>query len=331
MDFLLIPKKEEEIELEQDVIIIGGGPAGLTAGIYTGRARLKTLLIEESLIGGLAALTAVIENYPGFPEGITGKELSKRLEEQAKKFGTKILEAKVLKLSLEGNWKIVETTKGIYKALSIIICSGTKPKKLGVPGENEFLGKGVSYCAICDGAFFTGKKVAVVGGGDAAVEEALYLSRIAEEVIIIHRRDELRAEKITQEKAFANPKIKFLWSHIVKAIEGDKKVERLILEDLKTKEEKILPIDGVFIYIGLSPQTELYSSLLNLDSNGFIITDENMQTSVPGIFAAGDIRVKPLRQIVTALGDGAIAGISASKYIEEIKFKGGIKNGITKR
>ncbi|MCX7941471.1 MAG: FAD-dependent oxidoreductase, partial [Dictyoglomaceae bacterium] len=204
-------------------------------------------------------------------------------------------------------------------------------KKLGVPGENEFLGKGVSYCAICDGAFFTGKKVAVVGGGDAAVEEALYLSRIAEEVIIIHRRDELRAEKITQEKAFANPKIKFLWSHIVKAIEGDKKVERLILEDLKTKEEKILPIDGVFIYIGLSPQTELYTSLLNLDNNGFIITDENMQTSVPGIFAAGDIRVKPLRQIVTALGDGAIAGISASKYIEEIKFKGGIKNGITKR
>lgn len=320
----MIPKKEEEIEKEQDVIIIGGGPAGLTAGIYAGRARIKTLLIEESSIGGLASLTATIENYPGFPEGITGEELSRRLEEQAKKFGTKILDAKVLGLTLDGIWKVVETTKGVYRASSIIICSGTKPKKLGVPGEREFLGKGISYCAVCDGAFFRGKKVAVVGGGDAAVEEALYLTRFAEEVYIIHRRDELRAEKITQEKAFSNPRIKFLWSHIVKAIDGDNKVERLILEDLKTKEEKVFPIDGVFIYIGLTPQTELYSSLLKLDDNGFIITDENMQTSAPGIFAAGDVRVKPLRQIVTALSDGAIAGVSVTKYLEEIKFKGGI-------
>lgn len=325
MDLFSIAKKEEEkIEPEQDVIIIGGGPAGLTAGIYAGRARLKTLLIEESLLGGLAALTAVIENYPGFPEGITGEELSRRLEEQAKKFGTKILEASLLKLTLDGNWKIVETTKGTFKAPAVIICTGTKPKKLGVPGEREFLGKGVSYCAVCDGAFFIGKKVAVVGGGDAAVEEAIYLTRFAEEVTIIHRRDTLRAEKITQEKAFKNPKIKFLWSHIVKAIEGEKKVERLILEDLKTQEEKVFPIDGVFIYIGLSPQTELFSSLLKLDPNGFIITDENMQTSVPGIFTAGDIRVKNLRQIVTALADGAIAATSAGKYLEEIKFKGGI-------
>ncbi|MGB9857380.1 MAG: thioredoxin-disulfide reductase [Dictyoglomaceae bacterium] len=322
--FSIIKKEEEKIEPEQDVIIIGGGPAGLTAGIYAGRSRLRTLLIEESLLGGLAALTAVIENYPGFPEGITGEELSRRLEEQARKFGTKILEASVLELRLNGNWKIVETTKGTFKAPAVIICTGTKPKKLGVPGEKEFLGKGVSYCAVCDGAFFTGKKVAVVGGGDSAVEEALYLARLAEEVIIIHRRDTLRAEKITQEKAFANPKIKFLWSHIVKAIEGEKKVERLILEDLKTKEEKVLPIDGVFIYIGLSPQTELYVSLLKLDSNGFIITDENMHTSVPGIFAAGDIRAKSLRQIVTALADGAIAASEAGKYLEEIKFKGGI-------
>jgi thioredoxin reductase (NADPH) len=247
LDFLNIPRLEEKIEEEHEVIIIGGGPAGLTAGIYAGRSRLKTLIIEESLIGGLTALTAVIENYPGFPEGITGKELSKRLEEQAKKFGVKIIEGSVLKVSLNGNWKIIETTNGIFRAPALIICSGTKPKKLGVPGEKEFLGKGVSYCAVCDGAFFTGKKVAVIGGGDSAVEEALYLTRFAEEVIIIHRRDNLRAEKITQEKAFSNPKIKFLWSHLVKAIEGDKKVERLVLEDLKTKEEKIFPIDGVFI------------------------------------------------------------------------------------
>ena len=324
MDFLNIPRLEEKIEEEHEVIIIGGGPAGLTAGIYAGRSRLKTLIIEESLIGGLTALTAVIENYPGFPEGITGKELSKRLEEQAKKFGVKIIEGSVLKVSLNGNWKIIETTNGIFRAPALIICSGTKPKKLGVPGEKEFLGKGVSYCAVCDGAFFTGKKVAVIGGGDSAVEEALYLTRFAEEVIIIHRRDNLRAEKITQEKAFSNPKIKFLWSHLVKAIEGDKKVERLVLEDLRTKEEKIFPIDGVFIYIGLSPQTDIFQSLLKLDSNGFIITDENMQTSVPGIFAAGDIRVKNLRQIVTALSDGAIAATYAGKYLEELRFKGGI-------
>jgi thioredoxin reductase (NADPH) len=324
LDFLNIPRLEEKIEEEHEVIIIGGGPAGLTAGIYAGRSRLKTLIIEESLIGGLTALTAVIENYPGFPEGITGKELSKRLEEQAKKFGVKIIEGSVLKVSLNGNWKIIETTNGIFRAPALIICSGTKPKKLGVPGEKEFLGKGVSYCAVCDGAFFTGKKVAVIGGGDSAVEEALYLTRFAEEVIIIHRRDNLRAEKITQEKAFSNPKIKFLWSHVVKAIEGDKKVERLVLEDLKTKEEKIFPIDGVFIYIGLSPQTDIFQSLLKLDSNGFIITDENMQTSVPGIFAAGDIRVKNLRQIVTALSDGAIAATYAGKYLEELRFKGGI-------
>jgi len=324
LDFLNIPRLEEKIEEEHEVIIIGGGPAGLTAGIYAGRSRLKTLIIEESLIGGLTALTAVIENYPGFPEGITGKELSKRLEEQAKKFGVKIIEGSVLKVSLNGNWKIIETTNGIFRAPALIICSGTKPKKLGVPGEKEFLGKGVSYCAVCDGAFFTGKKVAVIGGGDSAVEEALYLTRFAEEVIIIHRRDNLRAEKITQEKAFSNPKIKFLWSHLVKAIEGDKKVERLVLEDLRTKEEKIFPIDGVFIYIGLSPQTDIFQSLLKLDSNGFIITDENMQTSVPGIFAAGDIRVKNLRQIVTALSDGAIAATYAGKYLEELRFKGGI-------
>jgi thioredoxin reductase (NADPH) len=324
LDFLNIPRLDEKIEEEHEVIIIGGGPAGLTAGIYAGRSRLKTLIIEESLIGGLTALTAVIENYPGFPEGITGKELSKRLEEQAKKFGVKIIEGSVLKVSLNGNWKIIETTNGIFRAPALIICSGTKPKKLGVPGEKEFLGKGVSYCAVCDGAFFTGKKVAVIGGGDSAVEEALYLTRFAEEVIIIHRRDNLRAEKITQEKAFSNPKIKFLWSHLVKAIEGDKKVERLVLEDLKTKEEKIFPIDGVFIYIGLSPQTDIFQSLLKLDSNGFIITDENMQTSVPGIFAAGDIRVKNLRQIVTALSDGAIAATYAGKYLEELRFKGGI-------
>lgn len=321
MDFISLTKPMEKIEEEQDVIILGGGPAGLTAGIYAGRNLWRTLIIEKAIVGGNAALTEKIDNYPGFPEGITGEELVKRMETQAKKFGSKILEADVLSLKIDGTWKIVETSNGIFRAPTLIIATGTRPKKLGVPGEEEFIGKGVSYCAVCDGAFFAGKKVAVIGGGDSAVEEAIYLTKFAEEVTIIHRRDTLRAEKINQQRAFSNPKIKFLWSHIVKAIEGEKKVERLVLEDLKTGETKIFPVDGVFIYIGLIPNTELFKGILNLDSNGFIITDEKMHTSIPGIYAAGDVRGKILRQIVTAVSDGAIAGMEASKFLEELNYK----------
>ncbi|ACI19544.1 thioredoxin-disulfide reductase [Dictyoglomus thermophilum] len=321
MDFISLTKPIEKIEEEQDVIILGGGPAGLTAGIYAGRNLWRTLIIEKAIVGGNAALTEKIDNYPGFPEGITGEELVKRMEAQAKKFGSKILEADVLSLKIDGNWKIVETSNGVFRAPTLIIATGTRPKKLGVPGEKEFIGKGVSYCAVCDGAFFTGKKVAVIGGGDSAVEEAIYLTKFAEEVTIIHRRDTLRAEKINQQRAFSNPKIKFLWSHIVKAIEGEKKVEKLILEDLKTGETKIFPVDGVFIYIGLIPNTELFKGILNLDSNGFIITDEKMHTSIPGIYAAGDVRGKILRQVVTAVSDGAIAGMEASKFLEELNYK----------
>lgn len=319
MDFISIAKPVEKIDEEQDVIILGGGPAGLTAGIYAGRNLWKTLIIEKALIGGNAALTEKIDNYPGFPEGITGEELVKRMEAQAKKFGSKILESDILSIKIDGIWKIVETTNGTFKAPTLIIATGTRPKKLEVPGEKEFTGKGVSYCAVCDGAFFTGKNVAVIGGGDSAVEEAIYLTKFAQEVTIIHRREALRAEKINQQRAFSNPKIKFLWNHIVKAIEGDRKVERLILEDLKTKEVKTFPVDGVFIYIGLIPNTELFKGILNLDQNGFIITDEKMHTSIPGIYAAGDVRGKVLRQIVTAVSDGAIAGMEASKFLEEIK------------
>lgn len=319
MDFISIAKPTEKIDEEQDVIILGGGPAGLTAGIYAGRNLWKTLIIEKALIGGNAALTEKIDNYPGFPEGITGEELVKRMEAQAKKFGSKILESDILSIKIDGIWKIVETTNGTFKAPTLIIATGTRPKKLEVPGEKEFTGKGVSYCAVCDGAFFTGKNVAVIGGGDSAVEEAIYLTKFAQEVTIIHRRETLRAEKINQQRAFSNPKIKFLWNHIVKAIEGDRKVERLILEDLKTKEVKTFPVDGVFIYIGLIPNTELFKGILNLDQNGFIITDEKMHTSIPGIYAAGDVRGKVLRQIVTAVSDGAIAGMEASKFLEEIK------------
>jgi len=321
MEFISITKPIEKIEEVQDVIILGGGPAGLTAGIYTGRNLWRTLIIEKGILGGNAALTEKIDNYPGFPEGITGEELVKRMETQAKKFGSKILESDVLSLKIDGNWKIVETSQGTFRAPTLIIATGTRPRKLEVPGEEDFIGKGVSYCAVCDGAFFIGKKVAVIGGGDSAVEEAIYLTKFAEEVTIIHRRDTLRAEKITQQRAFSNPKIKFLWSHVVKAIEGEKKVERLVLEDLKTGETKIFPVDGVFIYVGLIPNTELFKDILNLDPNGFIITDEKMHTSMPGIYAAGDVRSKILRQIVTAVADGAIAGMEASKFLEELNYK----------
>ncbi|MGB9768419.1 thioredoxin-disulfide reductase [Dictyoglomus sp.] len=321
MEFISITKPIEKIEEVQDVIILGGGPAGLTAGIYTGRNLWRTLIIEKGILGGNAALTEKIDNYPGFPEGITGEELVKRMETQAKKFGSKILESDVLSLKIDGNWKIVETSQGTFRAPTLIIATGTRPRKLEVPGEEDFIGKGVSYCAVCDGAFFIGKKVAVIGGGDSAVEEAIYLTKFAEEVTIIHRRDTLRAEKITQQRAFSNPKIKFLWSHVVKAIEGEKKVERLVLEDLKTGETKIFPVDGVFIYVGLIPNTELFKGILNLDPNGFIITDEKMHTSMPGIYAAGDVRSKILRQIVTAVADGAIAGMAASKFLEELNYK----------
>ncbi|PNV80879.1 MAG: thioredoxin-disulfide reductase [Dictyoglomus turgidum] len=321
MEFISITKPIEKIEEVQDVIILGGGPAGLTAGIYTGRNLWRTLIIEKGILGGNAALTEKIDNYPGFPEGITGEELVKRMETQAKKFGSKILESDVLSLKIDGNWKIVETSQGTFRAPTLIIATGTRPRKLEVPGEEDFIGKGVSYCAVCDGAFFIGKKVAVIGGGDSAVEEAIYLTKFAEEVTIIHRRDTLRAEKITQQRAFSNPKIKFLWSHVVKAIEGEKKVERLVLEDLKTGETRIFPVDGVFIYVGLIPNTELFKDILNLDPNGFIITDEKMHTSMPGIYAAGDVRGKVLRQIVTAVADGAIAGMEASKFLEELNYK----------
>ncbi|HOJ92439.1 MAG TPA: thioredoxin-disulfide reductase [Dictyoglomaceae bacterium] len=321
MDFIALTRTEEKIDTEQDVIILGGGPAGLTAGIYAGRNLLKTLIIEKTSVGGNAILTEKIDNYPGFPEGITGEELAKKMETQAKKFGVKILESDVQRIYVEGYWKIIETSNGTYRSLSLIIATGTRPRRLEVPGEDKLRGKGVSYCAVCDGAFFTGKKVAVVGGGDSALEEAIYLTKFAEDVTIIHRRDTLRAERIVQQKAFSNSKIKFLWSHIIKAIEGEKKVERLILEDLKTHEIKTFPVDGVFIYVGLIPNTELFKGILNLDPNGFIITDEKMQTSVPGIYAAGDVRGKVLRQLVTAVADGAVAAIEASKFLEEINNK----------
>jgi thioredoxin reductase (NADPH) len=299
-----------------DVIIIGGGPAGLTAGLYTSRSRLKTLLIENGLLGGQMTTTELIENYPGFPEGITGDELSRLMEEQAKRFGLKVISECVVEVKLEGDRKIVKTEEGRYLSHALIICTGTEYRKLGVPGEKEFAGKGVSYCATCDGAFFQDNQIVVVGGGDSALTEALYLTKFGKQVTIVHRRDALRGTKIYQERVFNHPKIKLLWNSVIQEIKGDSVVNSIVVKNVKTGEVTDHPIDGVFLFVGLSPRTQFLKGLVDMDEEGYILTDENGQTSVKGIFAAGDCRKKLVRQIATAVGDGATAACSTEKYLE---------------
>ena len=299
-----------------DVIIIGGGPAGLTAGLYTSRSRLKTLLIENGLLGGQMTTTEVIENYPGFPEGVTGDELSRLMEEQAKRFGLEVTPEYVVEVKLEGAKKIVKTEEGSYLSQALIICTGTEYRKLGVPGEKEFSGKGVSYCATCDGAFFQDNQIVVVGGGDSALTEALYLTKFGKEVTIIHRRDALRGTKIYQERVFTHPKIKLLWNSVIQEIKGDSIVKSIVVKNVKTGEVTEHPIDGVFLFVGLSPRTQFLRGLVDMDEEGYILTDGNGQTSVKGIFAAGDCRKKLVRQIATAVGDGATAACSTEKYLE---------------
>ncbi len=299
--------------MDYDVVIVGGGPAGLTAGIYTQRAMLKTLLLERGVVGGQILVTDLIENYTGFPE-VTGAELSQKLESHARKFGLEIRNEEVISVLEEEDFKLVKTNTHSYRARAVIVASGTTPRRLGVPGEREFTGMGVSYCATCDGFFFRDKNVFVVGGGDSAITEALYLSKIASSVTVIHRRDKLRAEKILQERAFQNPKIGFIWDTVVEEIRGKDTVESLLVRNVKTGEKRALPADGVFIYIGLTANTDFVDVEKN---NGFIVTNEKMETSTPGIFAAGDCRDTVLRQIATAVGDGAIAAVSAERYLEE--------------
>ncbi len=301
-----------------DIIIIGGGPAGLTAGLYASRAKLKSLLIEKGLTGGLVATTELVENYPGFEEGILGAELAQKMEKQAKKFGLEIIQGTVSKISMNDRIKHVTLEGDLsYGSKSIILATGAHPRDLKVEGEDKFRGKGVSYCATCDGAFFKGEKIAVVGGGDSAVQEAIFLTKFADIVYVIHRRDELRAEKILQERAFSNPKIEFVWDSVVEKIAGDDGVKALHVKNVKTEEKSVLDVHGVFIYIGYNPNTDFLVGLADLDKANYVITDENMSTSLPGIFAAGDVRSKPLKQIATAVGDGATAAIAAEKYIEE--------------
>ncbi|MFQ6089103.1 MAG: thioredoxin-disulfide reductase [Candidatus Methanofastidiosia archaeon] len=299
-----------------DLIIVGGGAAGLTAGIYARRATLKTLLLEKLAVGGQINITDIIENYPGFPE-ISGPELMEKFKEHAEKFDLEIKIAEVKRVRDEGEKKIVITTGEEFETLSVIISSGSSPRELKVPGEKKFKGRGISYCAICDGPFFSKRKVAVVGGGDSAIKEALYLTQIVEKVIVIHRRDKLRAEKIIQEKAFSNRKMDFIWDTVVEEIVGENRVEMLKLRNVKTGEKSELAVDGVFIYIGVHPNTKFVD--VKKTEGGLILTDECMETSSRGIFAAGDCRAKCLRQIATCVGEGAIAAYNAGEYVENLK------------
>jgi thioredoxin reductase (NADPH) len=299
-----------------EVIIIGGGPAGLTAGLYTSRARLSTLLIESALFGGQMTTTELIENYPGFPQGVTGDELSRLMEEQAKRFGMETVAQEVVKVSLETDLKVVQTHESTYRCEALIIGTGTEYRKLGVPGEKEFAGKGVSYCATCDGAFFRDSQIVVVGGGDSALTEALFLTKFAKELTIIHRRDALRGTKIYQERALGHPKIKFLWNSTVQEIKGDSIVRSVIVKNVKTGQIKEFETDGAFLFVGLTPRTQFLKGVVKMDEGGYLLTDEECETSAKGIFAVGDCRKKLLRQIATAIGDGATAAFAAEKYLE---------------
>ncbi|WP_040224704.1 thioredoxin-disulfide reductase [Bhargavaea cecembensis] len=308
-----------------DVIIIGAGPAGLTAAVYASRADMDTLMLERGIPGGQMANTEDIENYPGF-DSILGPDLSNKMFEHAKKFGAEYAYGDVQEVRDGEEYKTIVAGGKEYKARAIIITTGAQYKKMGIPGETELGGRGVSYCAVCDGAFFRGKELVVVGGGDSAVEEGAYLTRFADKVTIVHRRDELRAQKILQERAFSNPKIDFIWSHTLKSInDKDGKVGSVTMVSTKDGSEQEFKTDGVFIYIGMVPLTAPFKSLGITDENGYIPTDTEMQTSIPGIFAAGDVREKTLRQVVTATGDGSIAAETAQKYVEELKEKIGAK------
>jgi thioredoxin reductase (NADPH) len=311
----VIVMSEEKI---YDVIIAGAGPAGMTAAVYTSRANLSTLMLERGIPGGQMANTEEVENYPGF-DHILGPDLSTKMFEHAKKFGAEYAYGDIKEIIDGKEYKTVIAGSKQFKARSIIISTGAEYKKIGVPGEKELGGRGVSYCAVCDGAFFKQKELVVIGGGDSAVEEGVYLTRFASKVTIVHRRDELRAQKILQDRAFANEKIDFIWNHTIKQInDKDGKVGSVTLVSTETGDEQEFKADGVFIYIGMVPLSKPFASLGITNEQGYIETNDRMETKVPGIFAAGDIREKTLRQIVTATGDGSIAAQSAQHYVEEL-------------
>lgn len=306
-----------------DVVIIGAGPAGLSAGLYAGRARLDTLIVEKQKDGGQIVITSEIENYPGCLEEETGPSLIDRMVKQTEKFGVEKVLDTITDIELEGDVKVLKGLHDEYRAKSVIIAAGAHPVPIGCKGERELSGKGVSYCATCDAAFFEDFDVYVVGGGDSAVEEALYLTKFARRVTIIHRRDELRAAKSIQEKAFANDKVEFLWNSVVEEIKGDGLVESMVIKNTKTGELTEIEANeedgtfGIFVFIGFKPNSELFAGKVKMDERGYILTNDDMETDLPGVYAAGDIRQKSLRQVVTAAADGAIAAVQVGKYIEE--------------
>lgn len=300
-----------------EVIIIGGGPAGLSAGLYTSRAGLSSLLIERGIFGGQMVNATLVENYPGFPEGISGAELGSLMHQQAIRYGLEVVTAEVTGLA-PGQPYNASTTEGTFEAAAIIIAAGSEYRKLGVAGEEKLLGRGVSYCATCDGFLFRDKEVAVIGGGDTAITDALELSRHTKKVYVIHRRDQLRAGRVLQERAFAHPKLEFIWNTVVEEVLGDRLLEGLELRNVKTGQESNLKVDGLFVAVGLMPNSQCFRSIVEVDDVGYIIVDDSMSTSAPGVFAAGDIRRDSARQIAAAVGDGATAALSAFRYLQEI-------------
>jgi thioredoxin reductase (NADPH) len=309
--------QENEIKA-YDVIIVGGGPAGLSAAIYTSRDRLDTLLIEKGLTGGMINEAAQVDNFPGFPEGVPGMDLTARMYQQAQKYGLKDVNAEVTAVEATGKHSFkVKTANGEYIAKAVIIAGGSDKQKMNATGEKEYTGRGVSYCATCDAPFYTNKVVAVVGGGNSALYEAMHLAKFAAKVYIIHRRDQLRATAVVQERAKAEPKIEFILSSVVEAVEGTDFVEKLKLKNVATGKQSELKLDGVFVAIGLNPNTGYLKGLVELDEAGMIMVNDRMETSVPGIFAAGDIRHNSIRQTIAAAGDGAVAALSAKKWVDE--------------
>jgi thioredoxin reductase (NADPH) len=307
-------------EKHYDIVIVGGGPGGLTAGMYGARANLKTIMVEKFMPGGQIANTEDVEDYPGF-DLISGSELAMKMTEQAKKFGLEIVSDEITEVRSEGDSrKVAVGASGInYIGKQMVVATGGTATKLGVPGEEDFSGKGVSYCAICDGAFFRDKVIAVVGGGDAAVEEAMFLTKFGSRVILIHRRDELRAQKIIQDRAFKNPKLEFIWDSIVEEVKGDTKVHSLALKNVKTGEKSDLEVSAVFVFIGFHPNSGLLPKDIKKNDQGYLITDFKMETSIPGIYACGDVREQLVRQITNAVGDGTTAAMAAVYRIEEME------------
>jgi thioredoxin reductase (NADPH) len=322
--FVITPVKEDQGTEEEaqpdriyDLIVLGAGPAGLTAAIYTGRADIDTLVLGGHLPGGQPSNTDVVENFPGFPEGIDGPELAQRFQAQAERFGAKIVFNEVVGVDFSSKPFKVRTHEESYQGRSIIIATGAVPRKLGVPGEDKFYGRGVSTCATCDGFFYRDKKVVVVGGGDSAIVEGLFLTKFAREVVVIHRRDELRAAKINRERAFANPKMRFMWDTVVEEILGDKSVTGVRVRNVETGETSVVETDGVFTYIGMDPGTEMFEGELELDRKGYIVADEQQRTSRPGVFVAGDVQDPYYRQLVVAAGSGAVAAMEAERFLEK--------------